>query len=72
MRFFWNNYLENRDTHYQTGDLLDLEFAVSERIGRFQVGVTGFYAFQVEDDELLGCQFHLMAGAGRMLSSAQS
>jgi hypothetical protein len=54
VRFFWNNYLENRITHYQTGDLLDVEFAVSERIGRFQVGVTGFYAFQVEDDELFG------------------
>ena len=54
VRFFWNNYIENRDTHYRTGDLLDLEFAVSERIGRFQVGVTGFYAFQVEDDELFG------------------
>ena len=54
VRFFWNNYIENRDTHYQTGDLLDLEFAVSERIGRFQVGLTGFYAFQVEDDELFG------------------
>ena len=54
VRFFWNNYIENRDTHYWTGDLLDLEFAVSERIGRFQVGVTGFYAFQVEDDELFG------------------
>jgi hypothetical protein len=54
VRFFWNNYIENRDTHYQTGDLLDLEFAVSERIGRFQVGITGFYASQVEDDELFG------------------
>jgi hypothetical protein len=54
VRFFWNNYIENRETHYQTGDLLDLEFAVSERIGRFQVGITGFYASQVEDDELFG------------------
>ena len=54
VRFFWNNYLENRITHYQTSDVLDLEFAVSEHIGRFQVGVTGFYAFQVEDDELFG------------------
>jgi hypothetical protein len=41
-RFFWNNYLENPLTFYRTGDLLDLEFAVSERIGRFQVGVTAF------------------------------
>lgn len=53
-RFFWNNYLQNPTTLYSAGDLLDFEFAVTERIGRFQVGVTGFYAFQNEDDELLG------------------
>ena len=54
VRFFWNNYRENPATNYLAGDLLDFEFALTERIGRFQVGVTGFYAFQVEDDELLG------------------
>jgi hypothetical protein len=54
MRFFWNNYRENPATDYWAGDLLDFEFALTERIGRFQVGVTGFFAFQVEDDELLG------------------
>ena len=51
-RVYWNNYMENPATHYWAGDLLDLEFAISERIGRFQVGVTGFYAWQIEDDEL--------------------
>jgi hypothetical protein len=54
LRFLWNNYLENTATQYSTGDLLDLEFALSERIGRLQVGVTGFYAWQSEDDELFG------------------
>jgi len=54
LRFLWNNYLENTATKYSTGDLLDLEFALTERIGRFQVGVTGFYAWQSEDDELFG------------------
>jgi hypothetical protein len=53
-KFFWNNYLENPQTHYLTGDLLDLDFAVTEHIGRFQVGATGFYAFQVEDDTVFG------------------
>ena len=53
-KFYWNNYLENPATHYFTGDLLDLDFAVTEHIGRFQVGVAGFYAVQVEDDKLLG------------------
>jgi hypothetical protein len=54
VRFFWNNYLENPTTHYSTGDLLDVEFAVTERMGRFQFGVTGFYIFQIEDDKLFG------------------
>ncbi len=53
-RFFWNNYLENRETHYLAGDVLDLDFAVTEHIGRLQVGVTGFYAVQVDDDKISG------------------
>ena len=54
VRFFWNNYLENPTTHYLTSDLFDFEFALTERIGRFQLGVTGFYLFQDEDDQLFG------------------
>jgi hypothetical protein len=53
-KLYWNNYLPNPATHYSTGTLLDVDFAVSEHIGRFQVGVTGFYAFQVADDKLNG------------------
>lgn len=54
VRFLWNNYLENAATQYSTGDLLDIEFALTERVGRFQVGVAGFYAWQSEDDEFFG------------------
>ena len=53
-KFYWNNYLENPATHYSTGDLLNLDFALTEHIGRFQVGVAGFYAVQVEDDKQFG------------------
>jgi hypothetical protein len=53
-RTYWNNYLENPETHFHTGDLLDFEFALSEHIGRFQVGFAGFYAYQPEDDQLNG------------------
>jgi len=49
-KFYWNNYLENPNTHFTTGDLLNLDFAITERIGRFQVGPAGFYALQIEDD----------------------
>ena len=53
-RFYWNNYLINPATQYLTGTLLDIDFAVTEKIGRFQVGLAGFYSFQVEDDKQFG------------------
>jgi Putative MetA-pathway of phenol degradation len=36
------------------GSLLDIDFAITEHIGRFQVGVAGFYLFQVADDRQFG------------------
>jgi hypothetical protein len=53
-KLYWNNYLTNPATKYLTGSLIDIDFAISERIGRFQVGVTGYYAFQVADDQQAG------------------
>jgi hypothetical protein len=53
-KFYWNNYLTNPATQYTTGTLLNVDFAVTERIGRFQLGIAGFYTFQVADDELFG------------------
>jgi hypothetical protein len=53
-KLYWNNYLTNPTTQYATGTLLNVDFAVSERVGRFQVGMAGFYAVQVADDKLFG------------------
>jgi hypothetical protein len=53
-KLFWNNYLENPATHYLTGDLINVDFALTEHIGRWQAGLTGYYARQIEDDELFG------------------
>jgi hypothetical protein len=53
-KLFWNNYATNPTTNYLAGDLLDLDFAVTEHIGRFQVGLAGAYAVQVEDDKVFG------------------
>jgi hypothetical protein len=53
-KLYWNNYLDNPSTNYSTGDMLDVDFAITEHIGRFQAGVTGFYAWQIEDDEMRG------------------
>lgn len=41
-KLYWNNYLTNPATHYSTGALLNVDFAVTERIGRFQAGLAGF------------------------------
>jgi hypothetical protein len=53
-KLYWNNYGTNSLTQYQAGSLIDVDFAISEHIGRYQVGVTGFYAFQIADDQKLG------------------
>ena len=53
-RLYWNNYLTNPATQYSTGAVLNTDFAVSEHIGRFQVGAAGFYIKQVADDKQFG------------------
>lgn len=53
-KLYWNNYLTNPTTQYTTGTLLNVDFAVTERVGRVQAGLAGFYSFQVEDDKSLG------------------
>lgn len=53
-KLFWNNYFANRKTDYRTGDLLNLDFAVTEHIGPLQIGFAGFYARQIEDDTVKG------------------
>jgi len=51
---YLNNYIENPATRYKTGALVNIDFAISERIGRLQAGLAGFYAFQIADDKLFG------------------
>jgi hypothetical protein len=53
-KFYWNNYLANPATHYLTGQLFDVDFAVTEHVGRFQFGLTGFYVTQIQDDTVSG------------------
>jgi hypothetical protein len=53
-RMYWNNYLTNTDTNYKTGDLINVDFAVTEHIGRFQVGLAGAFFTQLEDDWVNG------------------
>jgi hypothetical protein len=53
-KLYWNNYLKNPGTQYATGSLVDVDFAVTEKIGRFQFGLAGYYNFQVADDKQFG------------------
>jgi hypothetical protein len=55
-KLYWNNYLKNPVTQYATGALLDVDFAVTEHIGRFQVGVAGYYVTQIADDRQSGAR----------------
>lgn len=49
-KLYWNNYLTNPATQYTTSSILDVDFALTERIGRVQLGVAGYYAFSLGDD----------------------
>jgi hypothetical protein len=53
-KFYWNNYWTNPATQYRAGSLLDIDFAVSEHIGRLQIGAAGVYLDQLTDDHLFG------------------
>ena len=53
-KLYWDNYAANPITHYYSSDLLDVDFAVTEHIGRFQVGPAGYYIFQTGMDRQYG------------------
>lgn len=53
-KLYWNNYLVNPATQYLTGQLINVDFAVTEHIGRWQLGFAGFYVTQIEGDKLFG------------------
>jgi hypothetical protein len=55
-KLYWNNYLMNRTTQYSTGSLLNVDFAITEHIGRFQVGLAGYYVTQIADDYQSGAR----------------
>jgi hypothetical protein len=49
-KIYLNNYARNPDTDYRSGKNVNFDFAVSEHIGRWQVGVAGYYLNQFTDD----------------------
>jgi hypothetical protein len=53
-RIFYNIHDRNDSTGYQAGDMVVVDWALTERIGRFQLGPAGTYANQVRDDRQNG------------------
>jgi hypothetical protein len=53
-KLYWDNYATNSITQYHASPLLDVDFAVTEHVGRFQVGPAGFYVFQTGLDQRFG------------------
>jgi hypothetical protein len=53
-RFFYNIHDRNDTTGYQAGDMVVLDWAVTERVGRFQLGPAGTYATQLREDRQNG------------------
>ncbi len=65
-KIYLNNYFTNSVTDYSSGRLVDFEFAVSEHIGRWQVGVAAYYLRQLADDLRSGV---VVAPDGRRLQT---
>ena len=53
-RVFYDHSTLNNATSYQSGDVIDLDWGISERNGRLQYGVIGTAASQLQDDKIHG------------------
>jgi hypothetical protein len=53
-KLYWDNYATNPVTQYHASPLLDVDFALTEHIGRLQLGPAGFYVFQTGQDRQFG------------------
>ncbi len=53
-RTFYNSYSRNDATGYHNGDVVNINFAVSERFNSYQVGLVGLYLAQLNDDTSYG------------------
>ncbi len=49
-RFFYNHASTNPLTNYAQGDIVDVDAAISERVGKWQYGIAGNFATQINSD----------------------
>jgi hypothetical protein len=65
-RFFFDTNKRNSISGYQGGNLIDLDYAITERAGAFQFGVAGDYAQQLNGDH--SATYALVAPGGAIYS----
>ena len=65
MSYFLDIARKNSATGYRNGMVLDVDMAVSEVVGRWQLGVAGYYARQIADDRLNGQRVPAIASPAR-------
>lgn len=53
-RFFYHRYSENKDTNYQTGDVVSLDWAITMQKDAWHYGLAGLSYKQIEDDTIDG------------------
>ncbi|UUD63108.1 transporter [Pseudomonas seleniipraecipitans] len=51
-RLYYSEPLRNRDTNFDAGTVVNLDWAITERYGNWQVGIAGQQAKQIESDKL--------------------
>lgn len=54
VHFFLDIAGTNDATHYHNSPVFDVDWAISERLARWQFGITGFYANEMGDDRING------------------
>ena len=65
-RFFFDTNARNSISGYQGGNLIDLDYSISQRFGQFQAGVAGDYAQQLNGDH--NTTYALVAPGGNIYS----
>jgi len=65
-RFFFDTNARNSISGYQGGNLIDLDYSISERFNHFQAGVAGDYAQQLNGDH--NTTYGLVAPGGNIYS----
>ncbi|MFM0229594.1 SphA family protein [Paraburkholderia sediminicola] len=53
---FYATTTKNTATDYNSGDTVDIDVGISERTGRWQYGLAGNYAFQLQGDKQYGVE----------------